>query len=151
MLCESRCVRNIHWQYWCQLFPLSRIGHNAMLHLNLRSLSLFKLLFEINLNHSFSLRVLRLDRPEDRDDSPCVCNLCGKKQLAVKLPDDSRVENHLALWYSWLFRQKLAFGLPWEFLYSNEILEHWPRGTFAAHSVKEWNVMATETNTATHS
>ena len=49
-----------------------------MLHLNLRIFSLLKPLFEINLNHSFSLRVLRFDRPEDRDDSPCDCNLYGK-------------------------------------------------------------------------
>ena len=68
-----------------------------MLHLKLRSFSLLKSLFEINLNDSFSLRVLRFDRPEDRDDHLCVCNLCGKEQLAVKLPDDSRVENHRAL------------------------------------------------------
>ena len=36
-------------------------------------------------------------------------------------------------WCSWFFRQKLALGQQREFLYSNETLEHWPRGTFAAH------------------
>ena len=68
-----------------------------MLQLILRNFSLLKPLFDINLNHSFSLGVLRFDRPEDRDDSPCVCNLCGTEQLAVKLPDDYRVKNHRAL------------------------------------------------------
>ena len=92
---------------------------------------------------------VRFDRLDDHDDSLCLCNLRGKEQLAVKLPDEFSVKNHRAS-YSWFFRQKLAFGLPREILYSNETLEHWLRGTFAAHNAKEWNVIATETNTATH-
>ena len=66
----------------------------------------------------------------------------------MKLPDDSSAKNHRASWYSWFFRQKLAFHLLKELLYGNETLEHWPRGTFAALSAKEWNVMASETNRA---
>ena len=71
------------------------------------------------------------------DGSLCLCNLRGKKQLAVKLPDDSSAKIHRASWYNWFFRQKLAFDLLKELLYNNETLEHWLRGTFAALSAKE--------------
>ena len=46
-----------------------------------------------------------------------------------------------------ILSSKVRFGLLWELLDSNETLEHRARGTFAALSVKEWNGMATETNT----
>ena len=64
---ESKCsvkvdayeifIYNIDVSY--QLFPLSGMSHTEMLHLNLRSFSLLKSLFKINLNqmnHSFSIR-----------------------------------------------------------------------------------------------
>ena len=60
------------------------------------------------MTHSF---FVRFDGHDDRDDSLCLCNLWGKEQLAVKLPDDFSVKNPRAPLYSWLFRQKLAFGL----------------------------------------
>ena len=55
----------------------------------------------------------------------------------MNLSDDFSVKNYGASWYSWLFRQKFAFYLQKKFLYCNEILEHRPRGTFAAHSAKD--------------
>ena len=69
----------------------------------------------------------------------------------MKLPNDFSAQNRCASRYSWFFRQKLACGLLRESLYSNETLEHWPRGSFAALSAKEGNAMSTKTNTATHS
>ena len=33
-------------------------------------------------------KLTRFGRPDNRDDSFCLCNLWEKEQLAVKLPDD---------------------------------------------------------------
>ena len=120
------------------------MGDMIMLHLNWRSFSLLKSLFEINLNQ---IKFTRF--PFDRldDDSLYLCTLRWKKQLAVKLHDDFSAKNHRASSYSWFFSQKFAFGLLRELLYSNETLEHWARGTLAAPSAKEWNGMTPETNT----
>ena len=133
-LCESRCIRNINLQYWCQLFAMERNGLYGNAALILTKFSLLKSIFEVNLHQINSL----VFRPTA---SLSLCNLWGKEQLVVKLPDDFSAQNHWASWYSRFFRQKLA--------YSNESLKHKPRGTFAELSVKEWNVMATKTNTIT--
>ena len=98
------------------------------------------------MTHSFSVRFCRLD---DREDSLCPCNLWGKEQLAVKLPADFSVKNHRASWYSWFFRQRLAFDLLREFLYCNETLEQRPRVTFAAHRFRHRK--HTQTQKAKHS
>ena len=77
--------------------------------------------------------------PFDRvdDDSLCLCNLWEKQQLAVKLTNDFSAKNDRSVVIQLILGLQLAFGLLRELHYSNETLEHWPRGTFAAFSAKE--------------
>ena len=124
MLCESRCVQIFIYNANIRYLPLSEMGHMAALRI-----SLLKSLFEIKLNQ---MTINSLSFPFDRLDED---NL--SLQSLRKLPDDFWAKNHRALWYSWFFRQKLAFGFLRELLYGNETLEHWPRGTFAALTTRE--------------
>ena len=120
-LCESWWIRNINLQYWCQLFAIDRNGSYSNVTLKLNKFSPLKSLFGVNLNQINSL-VFRLTG-STTTASLSFCNLWGKEQLAVKLPDDFSAQNHRASWYSRFFRQKLACGLLRESFYSNETLE----------------------------
>ena len=82
----------------------------------------------------------------------CLCNLWGNEQLAMKLPDDSSAKNHRASWYSWYFRQQLAFGLLRELLSLQErSSKALTKGNLRRTYCEGINVMATETNRAAHS
>ena len=140
MLCESRFIRTIH-------LAIGRNGSYGNAALKLKTFFFIKNPLEINLNQ-ITIKSLVFRLTGSTTIASAFCTLWGKEQLAVKLPDDFSAKNHRASWCSWFFRLKFALGLLRELLYSNETLEHWPRGTFATLSAKEWNV--TETNTCSY-
>ena len=134
VLCESRCVRYIHLQYWRQLFAIERNGSYGNAALGLKKLFSVKIPIW-DLHEADDYKLTRFPFDELDDDSLCLCNLWREEQLGVKLLDDFSAKNHQAL--CWFFRQKLGLGFLRESLYSNETLEHWARGTFAALSAQE--------------
>ena len=134
VLCESRCVRYIHLQYWRQLFAIERNGSYGNSALRLKKLFSVKIpIWDLHEADDYKLTRFPFDGLDD--DSLCLCNLWRKEQLGVKLLDDFSAKNHQAL--CWFFRQKLGLSFLRESLYSNETLEHWARGTFAALSAQE--------------
>ena len=150
MPCESRCVRNNRLQHWCQLFAIERNGSYGNAALKLRKFSLLKSLIEINLKQmTINSLVFRLTGSTTIASAYALSEERSNLQWNCQMT--SRRKNHRASWYSWFFRENLAFGLRRELLYSNETRDHWPGGTFAALNAKEKNIMATEPNTVTHS
>ena len=145
MPCESRCVRNIHLLYWCRLFAIERNGSYSNAALKLKKFSFIKIPIW-DLSELDDHKLTRFPFELLDDDGLCLCNLRGKEQLAKKLSDDFSAKNRCASWYSWFFRQKLAFGLLRELLYNNETVKHWARarGNFAALGAKEWKQKRTQ-------
>ena len=142
-------IRNIHLQHQCQLFASerNRSWSNAALKLKKFFSAKIPILDKLK-SDEFKLTLFPFDRLDD--DSFCLCNLWGKEQLPVELPNDFSakiiVPHDTADSFDVAVKSYL-FGLLRELLYGNEAQEHSPSGTFAALNAKEC-VLATETNTA---
>ena len=142
-------IRNIHLQHQCQLFASerNRSWSNAALKLKKFFSAKIPILDKLK-SDEFKLTLFPFDRLDD--NSLCLCNLWGKEQLPVELPNDFSakiiVPHDTADSFDVAVKSYL-FGLLRELLYGNEAQEHSPSGTFAALNAKEY-VLATETNTA---
>ena len=110
------------------IYPLGEMSHIAMLHLNCRGLCLLKFLFEINLNQ---ITINSLGKGATCSETARW--LLGEKSscLVIQLILSSKVR----FWF--------VKGITLQQRNSRALTE----GTFAALIAKEWNVLATETNT----